>query len=376
MKKLLLLLLVFAGFGVANAQNVEGEATTTSLDERVSKLEKRVTVLDKLKPAFQVSGYLQAGYDYLWDEDGTTTSSLHLRRARMTLQGDVYKGAKGAKASYRLQIDLCKSPVILDLWLKYQPVNQFGVQVGQFKVPISIENTNYNATQLEFVSYAQTVQAMSRNGNTDMTGINSSGRDIGLQFAGGFIKQDGFSLINYEIGVFNGAGINIKDTNKSKDVAARIIIQPVKLLKIAGYYLQGEADITSLTSKYPTMGDGWNNHKYVGYNRYGGGVDYKNDFLFARSEFIGGKTGTYTSAGIYAQVGYKWRDKFSVGVRYDYFDQCVNTEGLHQINYSIAVSYHPWKFMRLQAECTLQNYAKQAAKKNGNCLYFMATALF
>ena len=94
------------------------------------------------------------------------------------------------------------------------------------------------------------------------------------------------------------------------------------------------------------------------------------------AEFIGGQTGEFTSAGVYAQVGYKLRDKFTVGVRYDYFDEDLNSNALDQTNYSIAVSYRPWKHIRLQAEYTLQTYSKLADKAHGNCLYFMATALF
>lgn len=374
MKRFILTIFSLCALGVVAAQTTS-EAEVAALQERVAKLEKRSAVWDKLKPAFKLSGYIQAGYDYLWNEDGTSTSAFHLRRARMTMQGDVFKGQKGAKASYRLQIDFCRTPVIVDLWAKYQPVNQFGVQVGQFKLPISIENTDYNATKLEFVNYAQAVQRLARLGSGDMTGISSTGRDIGVQLYGGFIKKDGYSIINYEVGVFNGAGLNVKDNNKTKDVAARLTIQPLKKLKIAGYYLWGEADATTLATKYPAIINGWNNTKYVGYSRYGGGFDFNNKFLYVRSEYIGGKTGDQTSEGVYAQVGYKFLGKCAVGVRFDYFDENVNVDG-SQINYSAAISYHPWKHLRLQAEYTLQQYRKLGNKPNGNCLYLMATALF
>ena len=304
MKKTLILICLLAGISVASAQTADSQAEVDALKERIAKLEKRSEVWDKLKPAFKLSGYIQAGYDYLWNEDGTSTSTLHLRRARMTMQGDVYKGEKGAKASYRLQVDFCRTPVIVDLWMKYQPVNQFGVQVGQFKVPVSIENTDYNATRLEFVNYAQVVQRLARLGSGDMTGIGSTGRDIGVQLAGGFIKKDGFSIINYEVGVFNGAGICTKDNNKSKDIAARLTVQPLKLLKIAGYYMYGEADATSLQTKYPAIVADLSgaNVKYIGYSRYGGGADYNNDFLFARAEYIGGKTGNMTSQDLWINI--------------------------------------------------------------------------
>lgn len=374
MRRLIFILILTAHIGIVCAQNSEVDA----LNERIAKLEKRSEVWDKLKPAFQLSGYIQAGYDYLWnDNDATTTSSFHLRRARMTLKGDIYNG-KAGKADYRIQVDLCKSPVIMDLWVNYQPVEEFGAKIGQFKLPISIENTDYNATRLEFISYSNTVQRMSRNGSGDMTGINSSGRDIGLQFAGGFIARKDFNIINYEVGVFNGSGINVKDSNLSKDVAARLTIQPLKLLKIAAYGLIGEINATSLVSTYPGMiqqNKSVNLH-YLKYNRFGGGFDYNDDHIFGRTEFICGQTGDYTSAGVYGQVGYKLRDKFTVGLRYDYFIENLNDDAPEQTTYSIALSYRPWKYIRLQAEYSLQETLYRDVSKLGNCLYFMATALF
>lgn len=378
MKKFILSIIVLAFAGTLSAQEpTNQQAQIDSLNLRIAKLEKRSQVWDKLKPAFKVSGYIQAGYDYLWNEDGTTTSTFHLRRARISLQGDIYKGAKGAKASYRLQIDLCKELPIMDLWVKYQPINQFGVQFGQFKVPVSIENTDYNATKLEFINYANTVQRLVRMSSSDLQGINSSGRDIGALLYGGFIKKDGFSIINYEVGVFNGSGINTKDKNKSKDIAARLTIQPLQKLKIAAYYMGGETDASSLIEKYPTMvvDNSGVNTKYLDYNRYGGGFDFNNKHIFARSEYIGGQTGAMRSEGVYAQVGYKFLNKCSVGVRFDYFDENKADDG-NQMNYSVAASYHPWKYLRLQAEYTRQTYNHIVGSKNSNGLYLMVSAIF
>jgi hypothetical protein len=387
MKRYLLTIVSLILAGTLSAQSVDSQAEIDALNERIAKLEKRSEVWDKLKPAFKFSGYIQAGYDYLWNEEGTQTSTFHLRRARMSLQGDIYKGARGAKASYRLQIDLCKELPIMDLWVKYQPVNQFGIQAGQFKVPISIENTDYNAIQLEFITYAQPVQRLVRMSSSDMQGVNSSGRDAGVQLYGGFIKRDGYSIINYEVGVFNGTGINAKDNNKSKDVAARLTIQPMKDLKIAAYYMGGETNATSLIGKYPGMvAEASNvNTSYLDYNRYGGGVDYENKYIFARAEYLGGQTGDYLSSGLYAQVGYKFLEKCTVGVRYSYFDENINGDSPTpvQTNYSVALSYFPWKNLRLQAEYTRQNYdnlqnvvASSDFKRGENCLYFMISAIF
>ena len=88
MKRYLLTIILLIAVGVVKAQTSDQQAEIDALNERIAKLEKRSEVWDKLKPAFKLSGYLQAGYDYLWTEDGTTTSNIHLRRARVSLQGD------------------------------------------------------------------------------------------------------------------------------------------------------------------------------------------------------------------------------------------------------------------------------------------------
>ena len=182
-------------------------------------------------------------------------------------------------------------------------------------------------------------------------------------------------------------GINVKDNNKSKDIAGRLTIRPIADLKIAAYYMGGETNATSLVTKYPTMvaAGTSTNLEYLDYNRYGGGFDYENKFLFARAEYLGGRTGDYLSSGLYALVGYKFLEKCSLGVRYSYFNENLNGESPTpvQTNYSVAFSYHPWKYLRVQAEYTRQNYEKlpaefaaSAAKKNENCLYFMVSAIF
>ena len=83
MKRYFLTFILLIVVGVVKAQTVDQQAEIDALNERIAKLEKRSAVWDKLKPAFKLSGYLQAGYDYLWTEDGTQTSTFHLRRARV-----------------------------------------------------------------------------------------------------------------------------------------------------------------------------------------------------------------------------------------------------------------------------------------------------
>lgn len=175
----------------------------------------------------RISGYLQLGYE--WSDDAST---FFVKRARVDFQGDI-----SPKIDYRLQLEFA-SPKIVDIYLRYKPLEALNVQVGQFKVPFSIENTHYVPLKYEFIEYSMAVCRLM--GFTDVCGVNATGRDLGAQLYGGLIDRDGYSILNYNVGVFNGEGINIKDKNKSKDVVARLMVQPLRALSFAGYYYWGE----------------------------------------------------------------------------------------------------------------------------------------
>ena len=78
MKRFILTIFSLCVLGVVAAQTTS-EAEVAALQERVAKLEKHSAVWDKLKPAFKLSGYIQAGYDYLWNEDGTLLFTFAVR---------------------------------------------------------------------------------------------------------------------------------------------------------------------------------------------------------------------------------------------------------------------------------------------------------
>ena len=78
---------------------------------------------------------------------------------------------------------------------------------------------------------------MSKN---DLSGYNQNGRDLGLEFVGSAFKKEGFSLLNYELAIFNGHTLNANDNNESKDIVGRLIVNPIKELSVAGYFQWGE----------------------------------------------------------------------------------------------------------------------------------------
>ena len=90
-----------------------------------------------------------------------------------------------------------------------------------------------------------------------------------LAGCGGSRQTATIRLVTYNVGVFNGEGINLKDKNKSKDVVARLMVQPLRALTFAGYYYWGEVGAD-----------------YAQRTRYGGGACYDDGRWIARGEFL------------------------------------------------------------------------------------------
>lgn len=364
MKRRVFTIFLSAILCVFTASAEGNDAKIDSLQQRITKLEKRAVTWDKIKQHFKISGFIQAGY-YLDVEDNKVDASyFRLRRARLSISGDIVNNEKVGKADYRLQVDFAGTPQIVDLWVRYRPFNELGLQVGQFKIPLSIENSEYSPTKLEFIDYSLVVQRLVRMSSNDVTGISSTGRDCGLQLLGGFVKREGYNLINYELAVFNGCGINkSKDNNTSKDFVGRLRINPIKDLTIAGYYQYGEGNFNPESQSnlfaFNDAGAPIGSTKFVKYQRYGGGVAYNSKCIYARAEYIRGETGVLLSEGAYVAAGWKFNTTKAghgmIGARFDYFDDNVLTNQ-REFNYTIGAAYQPWKYLRLQLNYTIRQY--------------------
>ena len=131
------------------------------------------------------------------------------------------------------------------MWLRYQPCKEFGVQFGQFKNPITFE-ASISPSKYDFIDFSYVVQNLAKMGSGDVAGLNVTARDAGFMLLGGFVHRDGYSIINYHLGVVNGNGINEKDNNKSKDVFGKLTFKTSKDMALAAYYQWGEANLASL----------------------------------------------------------------------------------------------------------------------------------
>ncbi len=373
-------------------QNKKSEQSIAELSTRLEKSEKRIAAFQEIRKYAHLSAFFQAQYDWLDDRDGhsaTGTSTFHIRRARMNLAGTLYSGEKGAKIDYRFLFDVVRIPKnpLIEAWVRYQPFKEFGVQMGQFIPPLTFESSQ-SSSKYEFIDFSYAVRALARVGGEDLMGYSSSGRDIGMQLFGGFVHRNGYSIINYNVAVINGNGINTKDDNKSKDIIGRLTIKPIKELSLALYYQRGEANLSKLENyaEYNWKG----NAEYVKTHRWGGGVAYRSDKVFFRSEYIAGLTGSLASEGAYIQGGHyfslpKNAGRMWVGGMVDYF--CRNCFDYMQrdtknaaidMRYTLSVGYLPIKFLRLQMAYSLEQRVNHTFANNrpfGNGVKFMATVL-
>ena len=343
-----------------SAQEYYDDAPT--LAQRLSNLENKVSILDKIK----LSGWSQIKYTL--DDNDVSTFQLH--RARLFIGGDIYNGKKGAKAEFRIQTEFAGTPKLVDLWVRYRPFKAFGVQLGQFKFPLLMEFTdNY---EVEVIDFALAIQRLQRVGQGDITGISSMGRDIGLQFYGDLISGDGYGILSYNLAVLNGNGANTRDSNKSKDVAGRLILRPSKRLTVAAYYLRGEANFSTpdLIERFGNV----QSPQYTLVQRYGGGAHYATNKLIVRAEYIRAKTGHLHSEGAYLLTQYAFMKKVSAAVRLDYFDDDVYTKACEQC-YVVGLNYKPWPMLLLQLNYTHKRY-NENEQNNTNVMGIMTTIRF
>lgn len=406
MRRFLLIVAALIIAFTASAQETksigQNESNISEISTRLEKSEKRLATLEKVRQYVKLSGFIQGEYDWIdnsADKGKTGTSSFYIRRLRMMVSGDLYRGAKGAKLDYRVYLDIARVKLpnpnpILDMYVRYQPCKEFGIQFGQFKNPVTFE-ASISPAQYDFIDFSYVVSNLAKMGANDVTGYNATARDAGFQLFGGFVHRDGYSIINYNMGVLNGNGINAKDDNKSKDVFGRLTFKASKDMAFTTYYQWGEANLSTMKSDNPTKYAeyGWSGSaEYVMFHRAGGGLFYDGKRGFARAEYIAGVTGSLVSEGVYVSGGYRHHfQKKNAGMMWacgmvDYY--CRNcfsytkrdTKNANiDMRYSLCLGYAPIKYFHIQLAYTLENrlhYTFDDNRAFGNAIKLMATASF
>ena len=199
----MILVLLVTGFALASNAQEEKKKTVIELPQWVKNI--------------KLSGYGMLQYQ-VQNPDDKTENSFNLRLMRLIFDGKI------GDFAWRVQMQGSSNAgpgnptvMLVDLFAEWQKYEFFRVKAGQFKRAFTFENPTHPITQ-GWYSYATVINSLS--GFGDRSGEKASGgRDIGIQIQGDFLKNaSGRNLFHYQIGIYNGEGINQKDRDNRKDV--------------------------------------------------------------------------------------------------------------------------------------------------------------
>ena len=264
-----------------------------------------------------ISGFVQGRFT----EARGTTNTFEIRRARL-----IFDGKLGDTIGYLIQIEGVK-PQLLDARLDFKPLPQFGVSIGQFKIPFSTESITSD-NLLPFIERSTVVNSFAPGRDN-----GSIGRDIGLQFSGKVLHGKNVDRLEYFVALFNGNGINVKDDNHYKDTAARVVLRPLRQLALMANYYNGATGVQQLSKE-----------------RFGAEFSFAHGPITAAGEYIWGHDGPIHRNGWYALTALRLSQKWEGVFRFDNFSPHQHTPTLTTVNnYVMGANYYLNPFVKLAA---------------------------
>jgi len=268
-------------------------------------------------------GILAQGW-YVLDRNGgkTTTSTFRLRRAEISVKGEILPKKVGVQImidpakvrestattltdsggdTVTVQQPAASLSILQDFYITF--LSQYAdVSVGQFKIPVSWEGYNSSAKII------MPERAL-------ISSLFGDKRDLGVRIAKTWKK------FGYSAGIFNGQGANNLDTNIQKDLALRLEVYPVDGLTLAAVTY----DSVGVRDKAGTK------------DRQELDARYEKDGILAQAEYIRARdigadgADAVTAQGFYAALGYTIKNKDLGGdlqpvVRVGYVDPNVDAD--------------------------------------------------
>ena len=308
----------------------------------------------------KVGGYIIGGYKYNDLETAHGGPGFTCRLIRLYVDGSIYNDFK-----YRIQFQANgEKPHVKDFYVEWAKYDFFSVKIGQFKRAFTFENP-MNPWDVGAGDFSLLVQKMA--GMGDRLGeANMGGRDLGLQVQGDFLPvgADKHKLFHYQLGVYNGQGINIADADKKKDIIGTFQVQPIKGLKIGAFGWKGN------------WIDGQGNDLYR--ERVSAGVSFDRGNWTFRSEYATTVSNESEQSGpadaLYVTLGVPFTDWFKVYLKWDEFRAAATADSSHDM-YSCIANFRLHKNLNFQLEYRLHNN-KVIPTPNYNELWFLAYIRF
>lgn len=308
-------------------------------------------VVQQMQPTFKFGGYIMEKYSYSDRSGQTTNGGFDTRFVRLYMDGKVYQDFY-----YKLQMEVNgqpgvdKGPRIVDAFVEWQKYDCFRVKLGQFKRSFGFENP-YSPLNVGLGSYSQATMKIAS--ISDRIGEHkSSGRDVGVQVQGDlFPAADGHKWLHYQIGFFNGQGINHTDKDHHKDLIGGLWFSPLKNLAIGGFGWNGKYTNEAYN---PAIPNSMRSAKRV---RWGAGLKYEDKWT-VRGEYMSSVGGVVSNATLpdrsdawYLTLGVPVAKDVKVYGRYDCYRDAKTWNSLIA-NYGLSGNYYLGKNLIFQLNYT------------------------
>lgn len=356
-----------------SAENSTMRPTTSNKSTAEKALEK-----------FKFGGYVIGQYTQHDRQDVASDGSFNLRLFRLYGNGYI-----AGNFYYRFQFEVNdapgtdRGPRVLDAFVDWQAHKALRIKLGQFKRAFGYENpiAPPNVGMGSFSRIALRLQSI----NDRIGEHRSSGRDVGLVVHGSLLPQSHkHELLHYQIGVYNGQGVNHTDENRHKDFIASLSLEPIKQLHIGAFVWDGRYTGTSMRTivvddKAQTVSE----KITLPRRRYNLGVKYEGNWT-ARLEYAhshGGtlKGGPNKSDGWYALVGIPTKVKgLKIYGRWDAYRDDATTWQKTYNNYALSANYWLDKNLMFQLGVShTDDYSlSQTADRHYNTVDFQIMARF
>ena len=287
-------------------------------------------LMQEMQPTMKFGGYIMGKYSVNDRKGQATNGGFDLRFIRLYADGHVYKDFY-----YKFQLEVNgapgenKGPRVLDAFIEWQ--------------------------KYDFL------------------------RDLGIQLQGDiFPAADNHKLLHYQVGFFNGQGINHADKDHHKDLIGGLWFSPVKNLAIGGFGWNGKYT----NEKYNATNPG-EQLKSVKRVRWGSGLKYEGKWTL-RGEYMSSVGGVTTDAGApdrsdawYATLGVPVTEKFKVFGHYDCYRNDKHTWASMNTNYGLTGNYWLGKNLLFQLNYTFtDNRAARGKDSHYNTVDVQVTARF
>ena len=312
----------------------------------------------------KVGGYIIGAYKYSDQEGKNGGPGFNCRLIRLYVDGSIYNDFK-----YRIQFQANgEKPHVKDFYVEWAKYPEFSVKMGQFKRAFTFENP-MNPWDVGVGDFSFLVQKMA--GMGDRLGeANMGGRDQGIQVQGDLLPlgENKVRLIHYQLGVYNGQGINLADANKAKDLIGTIQFQPLKGLYIGAFGWKGSWVKAATTSAPATE---------LKRERISAGVKYDRDNWTFRAEWASAIAGEKEQSGaadaLYVTAGIPVKPWFKLYLKWDEFRSQATAATSHDMS-SACANFRLHKNLNFQLEYRYNDNKLLSAKYNE--LWFMSYIRF